>query len=135
MESFQETAEDVSTAVMARKEHDHQVVATGHVTVRFDAGCTLCVTLAEFMRARVDSEVMTFAASGSANPEQLVIEFIQENETRQLSGHQAWLWLLEHHPSLSEFNWIAQKLGIAAVSSHVMMRGADLLRRLCFRCR
>ena len=135
MESFKETAEDVSTALVARKVHDQRVIGTSQVTVRFDAGCALCVTLSEFMRARVDPEVMTFAASRSANPEQLVIEFIQENETRQLSGHQAWLWLLEHHPSLSEFNWIAQKLGIAAVSSHVMMRGADLLRRLCFRCR
>ena len=135
MESFQETAGDVSTGVSARKVHDQQPVRTAQVTVRFDAGCALCVTLSEFMRARVDPEVMTFVASSSANPEQLVIEFMQENETWQLSGHQAWLWLLEHHPLLSEFNWIAQKLGIAAVSSHVMMRGADLLRRLCFRCR
>ena len=135
MESFQETAEEVSTAVMARKEHDHQVVATGQVTVRFDAGCALCVTLSGFMRARVEPEVMTFAASQSTNPQHLVVEFMHGSEATELSGHQAWLWLLENHPSLSEFNWIAQKLGITTQTSQVMMRGADLLRRLCFRCR
>lgn len=135
MEPFQETAEDVSIALVARKEHDHQPVRSGQVKVRFDAGCDLCVTLSEFMRARVDPEVMTFAASQSANPQHLVVEIKQGSEATELSGHQAWLWLLENHPSLSEFNWIAQKLGIAGVSTHVMMRGADLLRRLCFRCR
>jgi hypothetical protein len=106
-----------------------------HVVVRYDSACSLCTTLAGFMGQRVAKEQMTFEPSETPRPEQLEIEMMIEGQKVELSGKDAWLWLTEHHPSLREVHWLAQKLGITGVAAGAMMRGADVLRRFCFRCR
>jgi len=87
------------------------------------------------MGQRVTRDLMTFEPSETPRPEQLEIEMMIEGQKVELSGKDAWLWLTEHHPSLREVHWLAQKLGITEVAAGAMMRGADVLRRFCFRCR
>lgn len=106
-----------------------------NVVVHYDSACSLCTTLAGFMGQRVPKEQMTFEPSETPRPEQLTIEMMIEGQKAELSGKEAWLWLTEHHPSLREVHWLAQKLGITEVAAGAMMRGADVLRRFCFRCR
>jgi hypothetical protein len=78
---------------------------------------------------------MIFHPSPESNPPYLVVE-IHENETfKALEGALAWEWLLHHHPSLRDISWLAQKLGISRTIAQGAMRGADVVRKLCFRCR
>jgi predicted DCC family thiol-disulfide oxidoreductase YuxK len=103
--------------------------------VRYDAACSLCTTLAEFMGKRVSTAEVVFLPSEKTAPEKLEIEFPGRDDLSILSGENAWKWLLENHPALNEINWIAQKLGISAATSRHLMRSAEILRRFCFRCR
>ena len=126
---------------MSKNTHDdlamqnYAAPRTAPAVVRYDADCSLCRSLADFMAKRVVSEDIVFAASLENRPENLEVEVSEGGARKTLVGADAWQWLLEHHPTLEEMNWIAQKLGIANVTSRSMMRGADVLRRFCFRCR
>ena len=110
-------------------------IHTTAAIVRFDAACSLCKSLAEFMQKRVSPEKITFEPSNESNPEKLTVELENNDPPVKFIGQYAWQWLLENHPTLTELNWIAQKLGISETTSLSMMRGADLLRSFCFRCR
>lgn len=104
--------------------------------VRYDAACSLCITLANFMGKRVSPEQIVFVASDHASPEKLEVDVpTKDGFAEPLAGERAWHWLLEHHPMLAEIGWAAQKLGITGLTSRSMMRSAEVLRRLCFRCR
>ena len=103
--------------------------------VRYDSACSLCTMLAQLAGKRVSTSQMLFLPSEKVTPEKLEIEFSENEEKKILAGENAWLWLLEHHPDLDEIHWIAQKMGIAAPTSRYMMRGAEILKRFCFRCR
>jgi predicted DCC family thiol-disulfide oxidoreductase YuxK len=126
---------------MSKNTHDDRAMqnyaaaSTRPAVVRYDADCSLCRSLADFMAKRVPSDQIVFAASIENRPANLEVEVAEGGARRTLVGTEAWQWLLEHHPTLEEMNWIAQKLGMAVVASRSMMRGADVLRRLCFRCR
>ena len=78
---------------------------------------------------------VVFEASSEDSPEELVVSIFEDNAVRELAGRDAWAWLLEHHPSLRDIHWIATKIGLTGEVSGVMMRGADMLRRFCWRCR
>lgn len=102
--------------------------------VKYDAACSLCKMLAEFMGQRVSSSKIVFVPSEQPSPEKLEIEIHQEGIKDTLTDQDAWAWLIQHHPLLNEVNWIAQKLGISSVASRSLMRGAEILRKFCFRC-
>ena len=104
------------------------------VVVRYDAACSLCTMLAGFMGQRVSSNQMAFQPSERPNPENVMIEMVIDDQKIELSGKAAWVWLTENHPSMRELHWLAQKIGIVEAAAASMMRGADLLRRFCFRC-
>ena len=129
MELIQNICQQVSTANPPRKEQDPPSV------VRFNASCALCKILAKFMQQRVSIDDIIFVASDRPNPEQLIVEACEDGVTTKFSGAEAWLWLLERHPALKEIHWAAQRLGIVPASANSMARGADLLRKFCFRCR
>lgn len=103
--------------------------------VYFDANCPLCRMLATFMEARIEPELMTFQPSKTPLVQQLKVEVSRNGEQNCLLGEDAWSWILEHHPSLQELNWLAQKLGIGRGAAKTMMTAGGLLRRLCLRCR
>lgn len=125
--------EDVSIGVLEGKAKDQ--VYEQPVVVYFDSACPLCRTLAAFMGARIDPKFMIFSPSLDRHPSELVVEFALKGDKTWLSGEDAWVWILRHHPSLQELNWLAQKLGIMRSTTKVLIATTGLLRRFCLRCR
>lgn len=124
--------QDVSIGVLEGKAKDQFYEQP--VVVYFDSTCPLCSTLAAFMGARIDPKFMTFLPSLERHPAELVVEFAFNGEKKWLSGEDAWVWILRHHPSLQELNWLAQKLGIMRGATKVLIATTGLLRRFCLRC-
>ncbi len=136
MNQVTEQDRDVSIGVATGKAKDQLPPTLAPVVVYFDGNCALCRTLASFMGARIDYNIMIFLPSEEQHAAELAVEIEDIDGTKKrLSGEDAWVWILGHHPSLQELNWLAQKLGIARGTSKAMMATGDLLRRLCFRCR
>jgi len=133
MNQATEQDRDVSIGVTTGKAKDQ--LLTAPVVVYFDGSCALCRTLASFMGARIDSNVMIFLPSHEERSTQLEVEIVSDGIKKRLSGEDAWAWILGHHPSLQELNWLAQKLGIARGTSKAMRATGELLRRFCFSCR
>lgn len=129
-----EQEKDVNIGAPEGKAKD--AVLLSRALVYFDSECPLCKSLASFMAARVDPEVMVFAANPIRGSSALVVEIqFKSSAPKILVGSEAWAWILNSHPSLQEFNWLAQKLGIARGTATSMMVAGSLLRRLCVRCK
>jgi hypothetical protein len=134
MNQVTEQDRDVSIGAITGKAKDQ--LPPVPVVVYFDGNCALCRTLAGFMGAKIDHNIMIFLPSEEQPAAQLAVEIEEiDGAKKRLSGEDAWAWILGHHPSLQELNWLAQKLGIARGTSKAMMATGDLLRRFCFRCR
>lgn len=129
MKTPQVEVSEFSTTTSGRKEVD------AYAVVRFDSECSLCRSLAGFMGQRVSSDLISFQPSTELSVQSLEVEVFKENQKIVFSGADAWTWLMREHPSLSELNWIAQKLGIQKTASLTLQRSAELLRKFCFRCR
>lgn len=129
-----EQERDVNIGASEGKAKDAELL--GPALVYFDSDCPLCRSLASFMAARVDPEVMVFAANPIRGSSALMVELqFKSSGPKILVGSEAWAWVLDSHPTLQEFNWLAQKLGIARGTARSMMVAGALLRRLCVRCK
>ncbi|MCX6127308.1 MAG: hypothetical protein NTV34_21515 [Proteobacteria bacterium] len=108
----------------------------GPAKVLFDPECSVCRNFAHFIGKLTPPDQIIFAPSSDTNPKELVVTF-KDNEGSDdwLSGISAWEWLLAHHPTLSGLGWMAEKLFIKRPAAVALSSGAQLLRRLCGRCR
>ena len=99
--------------------------------VYYDENCTLCRHLAQLISRSTPTSELIVTPTPESNPENLVIEV---GDARYV-GRDAWSWLVEHHGVFKEWNWLATKLGLREEAVTFVMRGADVLRRLCPTCR
>ena len=97
-------------------------------TVHFDRNCELCTLLANLMQRGVSTDEMAFIPSDGAS------ELLVVTGEQTYVGQDAWTWILKHHPNLSSLQWLAAKLGLTQNVSHVMARGAHMLKSLCRNC-
>ena len=101
----------------------------------YDAQCELCSNLAVFAQKRSDltleiaplSELDEQIASKSST-----IIFYFDNQF--YFNNEAWLKLIERHPDLRQFNWLAAKLGLAPQLANTLNRIAKGVRWLCPSC-
>ena len=115
---------------------DENTAAPGPAIVLYDPECSFCRDLAHFIGKLTPRDQIIFAPSRDTNPKELVVTFKNsEGNEDWLSGISAWEWLLEHHPALSGLGWMAEKLFIKRPAAAALSSGAQLLRRLCRRCR
>lgn len=101
------------------------------VVVYYDENCGLCRQLAQLMGKSVSEGAMDFLPSPHPQPPHLVVRV---DETDYV-GREAWSWLVDHHPLFREWNWLAAKIGLREEALQFVMRGAEVLRKLCPKCR
>lgn len=127
------TAQSVLTPMLATADRSQ---GDARVVVQYDGACPMCVMLADFSRKKMaDDAGVEFRPSPEEHPQQIVVQIMESGVLKSLAGRDAWSWLLEHHPSLRDIHWIASKIGLTSEVSGVIMRGADMLRKFCMRCR
>lgn len=99
--------------------------------VYYDENCPFCRHLAHLISKSVDASRLVLLPSPESDPSELVVV---AGETTHV-GRDAWSWLIEHQPVFKEWNWLATKLGLRDEGVTLVMRGAEVLRRLCPTCR
>lgn len=102
-----------------------------HAVVYYDENCQLCCHLAQLISRSAAAHGLEVSPSQDANPPELVVVAGEA----VFVGRDAWSWLMEHHSVFKEWNWLATKLGLRDEAITFVMRGADVLRRLCPTCR
>lgn len=106
-------------------------VRAAHAVIYYDQNCALCRHLAQLISRKADEHGLTLLASIDPAPEELVVQA----DGATFTGREAWSWLIEHHSIFREWNWLATKLGWHDEAVTFVMRGADVLRRMCPGCR
>lgn len=100
-------------------------------TLYYDENCGLCRQLAHLISRSAERNGLEVLPSQESAPDELVIA----TQSERYAGRDAWTWLVTHHSVFREWNWLATKLGLQDESTTLVMRGADMLRRFCSRCR
>lgn len=115
--------------------------------VLFDGACALCRSLAEWGRGRA-SEVLEFVSwqdfrEGAEAASLLGPQVVDQpadtlrvlRDGRLLAGEDAWAVIIEAHPDLRSFQWVAERLGLVKAAAKAMMAGGHVARRFCRPCR
>lgn len=121
----------IDEAAGASTEDSPGKVRAHAAQVFYDKDCGSCRYLAQLMSKSVAGKSIDFLPSPDPHPQQLVVRA----EEVYYAGREAWAWLVDHHPLFREWNWLAAKIGLRDETSQLVMRGAEVLRRLCPKCR
>ena len=115
--------------------------------VLFDAGCPLCVDLAQWAERRADGALRfaswdDFRASVEGEARLSADELAQPGDRLKvltaaglIEGDAAWAFLVEAHPALRGLDWLAGRIGLLPLAAKALRTAGDLLRAFCSRCR
>ena len=127
-------------------EKEHQKLQQTPPIVLFDAGCKLCISLADHARRRADGGLrfeswqdFQRAAEGDARlpigSKTLPADRLRVLDgAALLEGEAAWAFLLANYRDLGSLNWLAAKVGLHPQLARVAASTGDWARRLCRRC-
>jgi predicted DCC family thiol-disulfide oxidoreductase YuxK len=110
------------------------------VVVLFDNYCLVCRTLAFILQNNLPHGWQVLAwqksqlaeLSTEARPNELQIF----DQGQLLSGHEAWIFLIEHAPQMKAYQRMASRIGIAPPRQAQFLRFlGHSLRSLCLGCR
>ena len=121
----------IDEAAEASTEDSPGKVRAHAAQVFYDKNCSPCTYLAQLMSRSAFDKGIEFLPSPDPHPQQLVVRV----DDVYHAGREAWTWLVDHHPLFREWNWLAAKIGLRDETSQLVMRGAEVLRRLCSKCR